>query len=753
MQRQVSLTQPQRLAALVLDLLLVGAACIFLFGTVWPPLGDKGFWAYSALLAVLVGSRLVTPFYVKPVDAISYAVPAFVSLMLLNRWRSWVPNEKWSFALAAGFSALILLLAVINITSNSIAKEWAKRLSNRIRLILDLVAHPEFIYTPLILFAVFWFHSDSWIEAVVICIVTGATVWWSAGTYAVGAAYRIGRSFGTPRVTETAAEIVGFQEPGIVLLRQEHERDIQKGDLLYIHDKHAPKKLVVAINHVGRSEGILVRAVTIKELSEGGQNLVGDSTLDEAAYRIDSNTLSEILEMEGIAPDAHRTVVGLVAPDTTIETLYFEVTDGSELEAGRLVSAQVSDAMVLYQIIGGVTKEEVVQQKNTYGYLRGQAQQIGVWNDEERRFTHSNWLPNLNVPVRLAHRAAYRIEWDSIGHFPGTDYHAKVKSISDLVTHNTAILGILGIGKSMLAIELVERMLAANIKVICLDLTDQYANELVDFYDRVHEEECLGKLQQASEKDREIAVDQPERGGSLPHLREAIHKDLSEFLDANNPRKLKIYDPAAFVASKQTHEPRSYRDEAGDWVRSAALWTVTPVEITQLVTEAALDLVSDRMSATARVCLVYEEAHALVPEWNSVVSESDKLATSGTARAILQGRKYGLGCLLVTQRTANVTKTILNQCNTVFAMRIFDETGKEFLANYIGKAYAESLSSLSERHAVLYGKASRCENPILIRLNDREEFRRGFRQEFPPPALPRDDGPQGEPEQGDDTPF
>src|SRR6202020_118757 len=115
-----------------------------------------------------------------------------------------------------------------------------------------------------------------------------------------------------------------------------------------------------------------------------------------------------------------------------------------------------------------------------------------------------------------------------------------------------------------------------------------------------------------------------------------------------------------------------------------------------------------------------EEAHSLVPEWNSVVAEGDKAATARSARAILQGRKYGLGCLLITQRTANVTKTILNQCNTIFAMRTFDDTGKTFLANYIGSDYADSLSSLSERQAILFGKATSCENPILIRLNDRD---------------------------------
>ncbi|GMV23909.1 MAG: hypothetical protein AMXMBFR57_38580 [Acidimicrobiia bacterium] len=87
-----------------------------------------------------------------------------------------------------------------------------------------------------------------------------------------------------------------------------------------------------------------------------------------------------------------------------------------------------------------------------------------------------------------------------------------------------------------------------------------------------------------------------------------------------------------------------------------------------------------------------------------------------------------------TEFLTGPTKTILNQCNTIFAMRTFDETGKDFLSNYIGKDYTESLSSLPERHAVLFGKASSCENPVLIRLNDTDVFQPGFRALHPPPS-------------------
>jgi hypothetical protein len=157
--------------------------------------------------------------------------------------------------------------------------------------------------------------------------------------------------------------------------------------------------------------------------------------------------------------------------------------------------------------------------------------------------------------------------------------------------------------------------------------------------------------------------------------------------------------------------------------------TLTPTEITRIITETVLEVLhAEGMSDQARCCVVYEEAHSLIPEWNSVASDGDKTATNGTAKAILQGRKFGLGCLVITQRTANVTKSILNQCNTVFGLRVFDATGMEFLGNYIGGDYAGVLSTLEDRHAVVFGRASSCRDPVLTRLNDRADFTRVFRE-------------------------
>lgn len=157
--------------------------------------------------------------------------------------------------------------------------------------------------------------------------------------------------------------------------------------------------------------------------------------------------------------------------------------------------------------------------------------------------------------------------------------------------------------------------------------------------------------------------------------------------------------------------------------------SLTPAEVSRLFAEGALEVLMEQgMSERAKCCLIFEEAHSLIPEWNAVVNDAEKAAATGTIRAILQGRKYGLGCIVITQRTAHIAKSILNQCNTVFALRAFDATSMDFLRNYIGEDYAGVLSTLEDRHAVMFGRAVSCPSPILVRLNDRDDFLRAFRE-------------------------
>jgi DNA helicase HerA-like ATPase len=343
----------------------------------------------------------------------------------------------------------------------------------------------------------------------------------------------------------------------------------------------------------------------------------------------------------------------------------------------------------------------------------------------------------------------FHVRPSDIGHFPQTSYGVGV-DVNEVVTHNTAILGILGIGKSYLAAELVERVIVQGVKVICLDLTNQYAMLLPEFVDGPGDAALNAELTKAGANGR--ANRNKEQGGSHLTFKAKVVEQLRAFMVAEDGSRLRIINPAQFEVTKQA---------SGMFNDNADMATLTPCEITGIISDAALTVCQGLgMTDGARMCLVYEEAHSLVPEWNSVVAEGDRTATALSARAVLQGRKYGLGCLLITQRTANVTKTILNQCNTIFAMRTFDDTGKEFLANYIGSDYARVLPSLEPRHAVVFGKGSSCENPVLIRLNDRDAFVEAFRAAHPPPVLPgeavegrQDEEPGAADDLDDEIPF
>jgi hypothetical protein len=61
---------------------------------------------------------------------------------------------------------------------------------------------------------------------------------------------------------------------------------------------------------------------------------------------------------------------GIVDHDSSLELLQFEVIEDRELTECRLVETSISGEAVLFQIIEGLTHEEVVQQKDKYSYVR-----------------------------------------------------------------------------------------------------------------------------------------------------------------------------------------------------------------------------------------------------------------------------------------------------------------------------------------------------------------------------------------------
>ena len=78
-------SQRARFVILFVEIIILCVASYLAFGTFMPGGGNKGFWFYSALLGLVLGSRLDTPFFAKPADVVLYAAPALVALFLGKR--------------------------------------------------------------------------------------------------------------------------------------------------------------------------------------------------------------------------------------------------------------------------------------------------------------------------------------------------------------------------------------------------------------------------------------------------------------------------------------------------------------------------------------------------------------------------------------------------------------------------------------------------------------------------------------------
>ena len=104
--------------------------------------------------------------------------------------------------------------------------------------------------------------------------------------------------------------------------------------------------------------------------------------------------------------------------------------------------------------------------------------------------------------------------------------------------------------------------------------------------------------------------------------------------------------------------------------------------------------------------LVCEEAHRYIPKNDQASFKPTKLALSRIAK---EGRKYGVGLGLITQRPSELWDGILSQCNTVIALRLANEQDQEFVKKALPdrvKSLVEALPALRTREALVVGEGT-----------------------------------------------
>ena len=87
--------------------------------------------------------------------------------------------------------------------------------------------------------------------------------------------------------------------------------------------------------------------------------------LPENTGAVFSDSVSESLQDSlQLVRDFER-LVGIVDTDTRTERLMFEVIFERDIEEGRLVETVIGEKKVLYQVIDGLTREDIIYEKNS----------------------------------------------------------------------------------------------------------------------------------------------------------------------------------------------------------------------------------------------------------------------------------------------------------------------------------------------------------------------------------------------------
>lgn len=694
-------------------------------------------------LALILSTYITEPYFTKPVDVITRWVAIFLFLLGLNSKQCISLYDYWLYACV--FFVGISLLAIF--------LHGLKLFEKQQRIVVDVIckiSRPEIVFSILYFDIVVSLFQQNLKEYPILIgfgflLLINKPIVWLVKWLSSLLKFVVLKN----NSSLLLGEIIGFDNENLYKVEVLNSNSIISknltGKLVYFESNNAGvvgiilnektllnKKWIEVLNLKDRNEkSISFNLLSLKPLS----NEKTIFSISNAVYLIKLDIFSPEFQLSISTNPVvlnFANFVGYVWQGSTINRIKFlklfdnKLLTEEKIGEGTIIKTNIGNEEVLYQIIDAKTEEENLEQKNTSGFTIGTAQKLGKYDSVEFELDTVKWLPEIFSPIFLLEKNERVYNHNiSIGKLPNTNFGINIKYSSDLVTHNTAILGILGIGKSCLTFELIKKTITeTNTKIICLDITNQYFNELPNYINNGLNQIDYDNIDSMISPNYKSINKDIEEGGNHKQFKTSIVSVLDNFLKSDVDRVL-IINPQMFTVSCQVGEVKNKKIGSGpsDWAEVASMRDLTIAEITRIISEVSLDLCKVLGTADeARLLLVFEEAHSLVPEWNSASNDGDKSATNGTAKVILQGRKYGLGTFVITQRTANISKSILNQCNTIFAFRIFDDTGKQFLENYIGSDYSNLLATLEERHCVAIGKALKLKQPIILELNNMNDI-------------------------------
>lgn len=133
--------------------------------------------------------------------------------------------------------------------------------------------------------------------------------------------------------------------------------------------------------------------------------------------------------------------------------------------------------------------------------------------------------------------------------------------------------------------------------------------------------------------------------------------------------------------------------------------------ITALISSEIIRAASDKKRQIRPCFLVYEEGHNFAPA--GIPSISKKIIKKIAA----EGRKFGTGFAIISQRPSKLDPDVTSQCNTIITMRLKNPDDQRFIArtsDMFSSSDIEELPSLSTGEALINGRSIPA--PLLVKV-------------------------------------
>jgi len=162
--------------------------------------------------------------------------------------------------------------------------------------------------------------------------------------------------------------------------------------------------------------------------------------------------------------------------------------------------------------------------------------------------------------------------------------------------------------------------------------------------------------------------------------------------------------------------------------------SLLPLEILYLVVSVMVRIIFEAhhrykkiTGETLPTVLVVDEAHNLIKRYETDDDNvsAQRLCTQIFEKIAKEGRKFGVGLVLASQRPSELSQTVLSQCNTFLLHRIVSDRDQEMVKKLVPDTMGGILNELSvlpSRKAILLGWATPI--PVLVEMNELPENQR-----------------------------